>query len=377
VADSSITDVETGLIKRMFMRGMSPSLIQSYFTRPDRLVNPARIQEIKSGRRGATVASATEAALDDFLDEFARSHPQSGLFAPPKQEASASTFKIEGDRIEIVPDSPVNVIEGPAEIIDLYKEVRSKVEGLAALGHNSLGSLRASIDNFRDAFPEDHTEASAVKIWMRGNTLRSILKSDGEYKKNSDLYPLVEIDQALYPLFEDLVQSFNVLVEFIPSLSQLDEKKVDGDKAEKNRLALHAISPVAGSIDAVTTEEAGTALQEQLEAGLAAPDTEVGRRQLHVAHTSWRNFSISVFTPIYRVARMIFADDKLPNVVRKFRDGAAMEAGAQFVKYLAANYPNLVSFIRENTGHLSEYAGTVIDNPALAEFIKNLLSLVS
>jgi len=190
----------------MIDRGMTPALVQSYFTRPGRLVNPARIQEIKKETVGAAIVPASDAELDAFLDDFARDHPQSGLYAPPKQEKNASTFKTENGRIGLISERPTNYVENVNDIIDLYQELRAKLIALTSVGHNSLGQVQADVETFLAAFPENHEDASIIKIWMRGNNLRARLKSYEAYKANSDLYPLIEIDAAVVPIFADLVQ---------------------------------------------------------------------------------------------------------------------------------------------------------------------------
>ena len=50
--------------------GFHSGKIQSYFSRPDRNVNPARIYEIMDGKLGADIPPASETELHDFLSRF-------------------------------------------------------------------------------------------------------------------------------------------------------------------------------------------------------------------------------------------------------------------------------------------------------------------
>ncbi len=210
MAEASITVYEIGIIKGMLDRGMAPSLIQSYFTRPNRLVNPARIQEIRNGERGAGVAAASQTSVDDFLDEYARTHPNTGLYAPPAQELRANVFRVINGHIELDPSSPTTSLGQDSHVNEIYNELRTKAVSLSGLGHNTLGDIVKDCQIFLEALPSDVEDASPVKIWMRGNTLRSRLKSYNQYKANLDSFPAVSIDPSVAPILEDVVESFNV-----------------------------------------------------------------------------------------------------------------------------------------------------------------------
>lgn len=377
MAESTISDFEISLIKGMLQRGMKPSLIQAYFTRPSRLVNPARIQEIKNRDKGANIGAATGNEVDDFIDDFIRRNSDSSLYSPPNQDDGASTFSISDSRVVLNPDPPNNKLDNNDDIKDLYEEVRNKAATFSLLGHNSLGGLVKDAISFSDAFPSDIEGASAIKIWMRGNTLRGYLKSHEVYQSNTDLYPLIAIDSTVAPAFEDLVQSFNVLVSFVPALAALDDRRLDGDKRSEQLDALEAIKPAIDNSDEVAEPSAKDALEEQIGAGLRAPNTEEGRRQVALAYTSSRNFAVAIFTPIYRTVRLIFEDDKLPNIIKKFRDGVATAAGSQFYQYITSHYPQIVDFININAKHISDYAQHLTDNQTLHDFITTLLSILA
>lgn len=69
-----LTDVEIALIKAMQQlgraRGFHNQEILSYFSRPGRSINPARLVEIAGGERGANIEPASAPILADFLARF-------------------------------------------------------------------------------------------------------------------------------------------------------------------------------------------------------------------------------------------------------------------------------------------------------------------
>lgn len=361
----------------MLERGMKPSLIQAYFTRPGRLVNPARIQEFKKGSR-PHVGAADDETIDDFLDDFAAKHPDTGLYAPPKQEEEASTFKLREDgRLSLVSEAPTNKIDNIEDVEELYHELKTKAVAFAGLGHNVLGDLLATATTFSDAFPENPEDASVIKIWMRGNTLRSKLKSYQEQQDNPDSYPLVAIDSSAAPSLEDLCESFNVLTALVPALAALDTARCSGEEAESRKDALQTIQPAIDLAESVATEEVVQVLGEQVATGIGADDNEFGRKQTRVAYSSTRNFAVAIFTPIYRVARAVFSEDKLPNVVKSLRNGAFTALGKKFTERILEKYPAFVEYIHGAADYLGAFAERVIDSPVLAEFMRHILHLLN
>ena len=70
----NIADEEIALIKAMLRRETPNDRIHFYFNRADRLVSSGRITQIKQGKYGRDVPEASEAALDAFLDAWAKRH---------------------------------------------------------------------------------------------------------------------------------------------------------------------------------------------------------------------------------------------------------------------------------------------------------------
>jgi len=79
-----LTKTEIALIKAMLARGKAAGFtaqkILSYFSRPERTINVARLYEIRDGDRGADVPAASEDELYWFLTRFA-------LEGPPRDDA--------------------------------------------------------------------------------------------------------------------------------------------------------------------------------------------------------------------------------------------------------------------------------------------------
>src|SRR5438093_975213 len=80
----SIADHEIALIKAMLARGMKNKDIQFFFNRPDRPVNSGRITGIRKETYGPSksIASASEAELDEFIAAHPRDGPVAAVSVP-------------------------------------------------------------------------------------------------------------------------------------------------------------------------------------------------------------------------------------------------------------------------------------------------------
>ncbi|MDI4236670.1 ATP-binding protein [Bradyrhizobium sp. Arg237L] len=65
-----MTDDEIALAKAMLRRGMKNDVIHFFFNKPKRLISSGRITQIKQSKYGASVEEATQAALDEFLQNW-------------------------------------------------------------------------------------------------------------------------------------------------------------------------------------------------------------------------------------------------------------------------------------------------------------------
>lgn len=359
--------------------GFKPALVQSYFTRPDRLVNPARIQEIKknSTARIEAIPAATDEEVGYFLDDFYRSSSNPDDYAPPTQEAEVTQFTLGVNGKLTILSSEADVQLGTPEIQEIYEELRVKALSLGQHGHNILGQLHKDVVRFIDALPEDPLSASVVRIFMRGSNLKSKLASYQISQENPDLYPLVDLDAAVAPLIVDLVDSFTLLVNLTPAMAVLEAKASTQEEYVSQGEALEAIQPALEQVEQVADPEAAELLDEQLNEGLSASLDKSGRAQRSVAFSSVRNFAISIFTPVYHAARYVFGDDKLPSSLQALRNGAAYAAGNKLYPYLHDRFPAIIEYIRNHAESLTTYAEKVVTNQKLQEFISSMIEVVS
>ncbi|WP_303484530.1 hypothetical protein [Celeribacter halophilus] len=359
--------------------GFKPTLVQSYFTRPDRLVNPARIQEIKnnSTSRYEKIAEATEEEVGYFVDDFTRSLSVTEDYAPPIQEAEVTQFRLNTNGKVTILSSEADVQFGTPEIQEIYEELREKSLSLNQHGHNILGQVYADIVRFTDALPENPLEASVVRIFMRGSNIKSKLSSFKISRENPELYPLVDLDAAVAPLIEDLVESFTLLVSLTPAMASLEAKASTQENYVSQGEALEAIQPALEEVEQVADPEAAELLSEQLDEGLDASSDQSGRAQRSVAFSSVRNFAISIFTPVFHAARYILGDSKLPSLLKSLRNGAAFAAGKKLYSNLHDRFPAIVEYISNHVESLTTYADKIITNPQLQEFIRSMIEVMS
>ena len=363
----------------MLRMNYRPALVHAYFTRPDRLVNPARIQEIKNDAtaRIASIASASDEEVGDFLDAYARANPAADHYSPPTQEADVTQFKLtDNGKITIV-SAEADLQFGNPEIKEIYDELRIKAVNLTTHGHNGLGEIHADIVRFAEALPEDALAASVIKVFMRGSGLKSKLLSYEAYRENPELYPIVDLAPGIAPLFRDLIESFTLLVNLTPAMAVLEGKATTQEQYIAQGEALEAIKPALEEVEQVAEPEATEALEEQVAEGLSAPQDQSGRAQRAVAFSSVRNFAISIFTPVYHAARYILGDDKLPSIAQQLRNGFAYAAGQKLYPYLHDRLPAIVEYIKNNAESLTAYAEKIITNQKLHEFIRSMIDVIS
>jgi hypothetical protein len=75
----NLSDAEIAIVKAMLRKGWRNDVIHFYFNKPDRLISPGRITQIKKGKYGASVEEAQPEELEAFLsareDSTAKSPP--------------------------------------------------------------------------------------------------------------------------------------------------------------------------------------------------------------------------------------------------------------------------------------------------------------
>lgn len=376
--EPTISDREIALIKGMLNMEFKPALVQAYFTRPGRLVNPARIQEIKtnSSARIAAISAASEDDVGYFIDEFARLNPALDSYAPPTQEPEVTQFRLaESGKVTIITEE-ANLQFGAPEVKEIYDELRAKAVNLTNYGHNSLGPIHADVVKFLDVLKEDPVDASVVRVFMRGGNLKSKFFSYQAYKENPELYPLVNFDAAVAPLIQDLIEAFSLLVNLTPAMALLESKATTKEEYATQGEALKAIKPAIDEVENVADQDAAEVLHEQVADGLNAPIDQIGRSQRGVAFSSIRNFAISIFTPVYHAARYVLGDSKLPSIIQSLRNGAAYDSGQKLYSYLHDRFPEIIGYIRNNADSLSAYAEKIVTNQQLQDFIRAIIEIM-
>lgn len=376
--EPTISDREIALIKGMLKMKFKPTLVQAYFTRPGRLVNPARIQEIKtnSSTRIAAVYAASEEDVGYFIDEFSRLNPTIDGYAPPTQEPEVTQFRLSASGKVTIITEEANLQFGAPEVKEIYDEMRAKAIALSNYGHNSLGQIHADVASFLNALTENPTDASVVRVFMRGGNLKSKFFSYQAYKENPELYPVVDFDATVAPLVQDLIEAFSLLVNLTPAMALLESKATTKEEYTAQGEALEAIKPALDEVENVADQDAAEVLHEQVVDGLNAPIDHVGRSQRGVAFSSVRNFAISIFTPVYHAARYVLGDSKLPSILQSLRNGAAYDGGQKLYSYLHDRLPEVIEYIRNNADSLSTYAEKIVTNQQLQDLIRAIIEIV-
>jgi schlafen family protein len=75
----NLSDAEIAIVKAMLRKGWRNDVIHFYFNKPDRLISPGRITQIKKGKYGASV----EEALPEELEAFLSAWEDSEAMPPP------------------------------------------------------------------------------------------------------------------------------------------------------------------------------------------------------------------------------------------------------------------------------------------------------
>src|SRR5689334_5760061 len=66
----NLSDAEIAIVKAMLRNGWRNDVIHFYFNKPNRLISPGRITQIKNGKYGASVEEALPKELEAFLSAW-------------------------------------------------------------------------------------------------------------------------------------------------------------------------------------------------------------------------------------------------------------------------------------------------------------------
>jgi hypothetical protein len=136
----SLSDFEVSLIRAMLARNYPNTRIQAYFTRPDRVVNSARVTNIKNDHYGKGISAATDSELDAFLKDFARQYPSADapVVSYWKQLILAQLARQKAGHWEFEGDESTQV-----ELKQSFKQNRfgAALRAIAALANNKGGCV--------------------------------------------------------------------------------------------------------------------------------------------------------------------------------------------------------------------------------------------
>lgn len=243
--NEGLSDDEIALIKAMHARGKEAGFtsqkILSYFSRPERTVNVARIYEIRDGLRGPEIPPASDVSLDWFLFRFDQRNKikESNRSALPSKPAPAYIDLID-NKIALVS----RTIAGPD---DHRVSLREK---LLASQHRLAISLAEAWDQLNvDRRIKKHVYAYANLAAKNHSTL-NIFDLDTEFliisrSINNDPGGLGEIGEAQW---DKLRQQHMVITDLYPEMrayrAELTKLSPDAELAEEE--ARQAIAILIG-----------------------------------------------------------------------------------------------------------------------------------
>jgi hypothetical protein len=331
-------------------------------TAPEAMEVIARTQV---GLRAGVSTTVTRAPRAEVIDAL--------LDALPEQITTATQFALSSDgRIDLVNDPP-----GERGTIDTlehthYEELRHKSIGLATLGHNQLGDLFPAVSRFVTALPEQIEQVSIIRLWSRGNTLRSRLNAHDIAGASSDPTDPARLPPLVGETLRDVVETFNVFIRSDPRGRELDQVRFGPQDQEMAPTVIRTAAPIVEAIrnaDGVATEAVVQALTDQLE---AAQDRTVTRgihadRATALANKTIGNFvAHAVRTACAAILAKMAAEPGF--ALKEYRAGIYRAAGT--ATFAAATAAGIVAFIAENAEALKAFAERAFDNPALVRAIE-------
>lgn len=136
----ALNDFEVSLIRAMLAKNYANTRIQAYFTRPDRVVNSARVTNIKNSHYGKGVSAASDAELEAFLADFAKRYPTEDAPVAKywKQLVLAQLAKEKSGKWRFEGDESAQV-----ELKQSFKQNRfgAALRAIAALANNRGGCV--------------------------------------------------------------------------------------------------------------------------------------------------------------------------------------------------------------------------------------------
>lgn len=366
MAKPTLEDWEVALIKAMLARGFPNKTIQFYFNRPDRSVNSGRISEIKGEDRWVYVEPADDHDLDEFLDHHPYAQPlrPDGEPEMPQQKTAASRFRIEDDGlVSISPELPDGEGFDGAEASEAYAELRNKVRAMLDLGDNHIAQVRDKVVDLSEVLPEAPAEASPIRVWMRGNSLRGHLRAHNE-ASDLDPYHPARLEPHCANHLSDIVDAFNVLAAVAQRLADFDQARL-GPDVDVLRDAVAKFDELLPEAKDISTAAASDELKTEIDILNHEQGAEEAGRQIQVAGGTVYNFLLTAIKGVYREIRKTVG-----GAISEVWLGAKIAVGGlvtqQVGSFLLHHYP----VIREIMDQLSS-------NPVVHRILELIVTVLS
>lgn len=372
-----LDETEIGLIKKMLDRGWKNAAIQFYFNTPERPVNNGRISEIKGGDRGPGVPAATQYELDEFLDHHPLTIARLSQDEPetPEQVPTATQFAVTDDlRLDVRADQLSDDIFGDPSLTEVYLELRIAAQECSAMGHNTLGEIAQRVEAFAEALPEDSSDTTIHRLWMRGNKLRMLLGAHDQVADTPDMHP-AKLDVACAEALRTVVQAFNVFTALSPKAAELDQLGLGPANKADVTVSLGQIEEVIDDAANIATEEALDVLVDDIDAAQTADDSAFGERQVALAGRSTTNFLTTAIVTGYRLVRDVIGNG-VKAVWTKMKDNAATTVGTAIVAGITSKAPALMEFLNANYPAISSFLVTIHANPAVQQFLEFIVKVL-
>jgi hypothetical protein len=171
-----LTNREIALIKSMQARGkragFTAQKILSYFSRPERTINVARLYEIRDGTRGTEIPAASDEELHRFLTHFAlESWPNDEIEAPRRYTPVPAYLGVYQGRVCLVSRS----IDGDDERLILRERLVSEQHRLAVLLSNQWA--RFQVDQRLGQHMTHYADLTSMK-----HSLLNVFALDDEFR---------------------------------------------------------------------------------------------------------------------------------------------------------------------------------------------------
>ena len=359
MAKRTLEPAEVALIKGMLRRGLKNNEVQFHFNRNDRPVNSGRITEIKKGYKWAEIEAATDEELDAYL-----ASKVDGTVPDQLPDASRFTTNVEG-QIAVEPDPPIALPSTNPDQIEIYAELRGKTKSLTEVGDNMLGQLKEPVVSFLDVLPQDLSDASITRIWVRANKLRSVLRAHDEVKDAPDGGHPAEIDRACAESLRDVVQTYNVFILGDPKGFELDQKSSGPEDRADAVAQLELAQPLVKNIGDIATDEVSDVVSEQLKAAGNAPNTIDGDQIVGLARDTAANLFVAIVRRALSEAKAALGKEflKLWDSYKSGVHDAVRKAG-----FVSAS--GVIVYIVSQSTQLATFAEAAIRNPVVSRIIE-------